>query len=431
MRGTKALAVLTGVVFVCLLCGYGCQHLLFKKQLSEDSILDPDLEWFGRNREELERFLWRYGDRFAHLENGPRRVAIFDWDNTVIKNDIGDAMMFWMLRNGKILIPPGNNWTMTSRYLTSPAKTFLTAACNTDFKQNDTRGVHDCTDAILTVYLDRKLPDGQSAFSGYNHHWMQPAYAWAVQLMAGYTRAELTAFADTVISEMLEAELGATQTVGTRESLPAYIRIYPQMADLIAGLDSRNFEIWVVSASAEAIVAPFAERVGIPPERVIGVRTLSDGGGRATYDLAGCGPVRDGENSLISYRKGKRCWINREIYDMPDSIGEDMLDIAAGQALFAAGDSETDLSFLQDTIVLRLVINRQKEELMCQAYHGYENGWIINPMFIDPLPTREGLYPCESTACLDVVGNPKSCLDSAGHVIPDQIDWVSSGGLVL
>ena len=52
--------------------------------------------------------------------------------------------------------------------------------------------------------------------------------------------------------------------------------------------------------------------------------------------------------------------------------------------VFAAGDSDTDLTFVQDARVLKLVINRNKSGLMCNAYSNDGHKWLINPMFIEP-----------------------------------------------
>src|SRR6476469_2573661 len=44
---------------------------------------------------------------FAHATRVPGHppVAAFDWYNTVIKNDVGDATVFWMLKHDLILKP--------------------------------------------------------------------------------------------------------------------------------------------------------------------------------------------------------------------------------------------------------------------------------------------------------------------------------------
>ena len=57
-------------------------------------------------------------------------VAAFDWDNTVMKNDIGDATLWWMLRNDKIRHPAGQDCGQTSKWLTTAATTALKSACD-------------------------------------------------------------------------------------------------------------------------------------------------------------------------------------------------------------------------------------------------------------------------------------------------------------
>lgn len=57
--------------------------------------------------------------------------------------------------------------------------------------------------------------------------------------------------------------------------------------------------------------------------------------------------------------------------------------------VLAAGDSNSDATFVGDATVVSLVINRNQDDLMCRAYDGlFTRGgkWAINPMFIDPLP---------------------------------------------
>lgn len=423
MRGTLVHVVAIMSVLLVLWGIGGCRYQILRHQETQRTLLDPDLDWYGDNREQLDRFILRYGGELDPASGGLPRVAVFDWDNTVIRNDIGDAVFFQMLHEGRVRIPEDNDWSRTSPYLTAAALAYLSAACDPRPQENDHRPPSACTDALLAVYLDQQTPQGEPAFAGYNHHWMEPAYAWAVHLMAGQRPEQIRALAESVIGDALQAEVGATRQVGSRAGLNAWIRIYPQMANLIATLRDNGFDVWVVSASAQLIVEPFAERVGVPPERVIGVRSLRDDAGRIRYDLEGCGPVADGENALIPYRKGKRCWINRVVLG---SGGEEspaqMLEAPTHAPLFAAGDSDTDVCFMYDAAVLRLAINRQKAELMCRAYHGQGKGWIINPMFIDPLAPRSEPYPCSRSACTNPRGEAVPCLDSSGQVIPDQPD---------
>jgi hypothetical protein len=79
---------------------------------------------------------------------------------------------------------------------------------------------------------------------------------------------------------------------------------------------------------------------------------------------------------------------------------------------------------LLDATVLRLVLNRNKPELMCHAYHGTAGKWLINPQFVAPQPRRAEPYPCSTSACKDRDGKSVPCRDPAGKVIPDQEDRV-------
>ena len=91
----------------------------------------------------------------------------------------------------------------------------------------------------------------------------------------------------------------------------------------------------------------------------------------------------------------------------------------AHRPTFSAGDSDTDVAFVQDATDLKLVINRNRVALMCNAYANAGNKWLVQPMFIDPLP-RHAPYPCGTTN--DAAGRP--IVDEDGRPIADQEDRV-------
>ena len=51
-----------------------------------------------------------------------------------------------------------------------------------------------CADALISIYEDEATRAGASAFAGWDRMRMEPAYAWTVQLEAGYTAAEIDTF---------------------------------------------------------------------------------------------------------------------------------------------------------------------------------------------------------------------------------------------
>ncbi len=385
------------------------------------SHLSPQQEWFGDNRERIDALF----DEVAASQQ--RKVAVLDWDNTMIKNDVGDAVLFWMLGHDKVLRP--SDWAVTSGFLTTPAREALAAACDglTDVGQPlPTSRIEGtgCADEIVTIYTTGATVAGDDAFAGWNYRTMEPAYAWTVQLQTGHTLDDLRGFADQAIDAGLAADEGAEQTIGSVSGLNAYLRLYAQMEDLVATLHANEFDVWVLSASSQPIVEAFAARVGIAADHVIGVRAIIDGAGRTTSDVRGCGSVADGDNTLIPYIEGKRCWMNKVIFEVAGAAAHKVQTDPALRPLFAAGDSDTDISFLQDTTGLRLVVNRNKGELMCNAYHDAGDNWIVNPMFLAPKPRLEDGYACSVDACKDADGVGTPCLDELGERIPNQEDTV-------
>ncbi|AZM57486.1 hypothetical protein DMA15_06315 [Streptomyces sp. WAC 01529] len=390
----------------------------------------PDLTvsrgWYGENKARLQRMIDEYGhcgDR-GH-KGGARPVATFDWDNTVIKNDVGDATMFWMLRHGKVRTPQHGDWHTTSRYLTDPAAKALAKACpatgTTLPTHRDTARGTACADEILAVYSEGTTTSGKAAFDGFDHRRMEPQYAWLAQLTRGWSTPQVQRFAAAAREENLAAPIGAKQRVGTGE-VTGWARYYDQQRDLIRTLKKAGFDVYVVSASPEPVAEVWARGVGIDARHTIGIRNVT-ARGKLTAHLKGCGTVEDGDDSMITYIDGKRCWINQEIYGVRGAAAE-KVQPASRRQVFAAGDSDTDISFLRDATGLRLVLNRNKNELMCRAYDNGDGRWLINPMFIEPKGEKADPYPCATTGYTERDGGQGPVRRPDGSVIPDQNDTV-------
>ncbi|MFJ8470946.1 haloacid dehalogenase-like hydrolase [Kitasatospora sp. NPDC094011] len=378
--------------------------------------LDTRLAWSADNREKLQDFISAYG---SCAGPGARRLALFDWDNTLVKNDVGDAMMSWLLRNDGILQPAGTDWSTTSRYLTAEASTALGRACGDATAAGSplpTSGNTGCADEILSVYGGRRTTGGAAAFAGFDHRRIDPAYAWGAQLLAGHTVEEVTGFALESRAESLSASPSdAAQAVRT-----IWVRYYEHMRDLVGTLRRAGFDVRVVSASPEPVVRVWAEGLGFAADQVIGVRTRTENG-RLTAHLADCGDAPP--DSVITYIDGKRCFVNQDILGIQGPAAFQRAPVEERQA-FAAGDSTTDVTFVGDATGLHLVINRQSAELMCHAYRNEDGRWLVNPMFIDPLPAMPGRYPCSTTAYTGPDGTSGPVRDDNGDVIPDQADTV-------
>ena len=396
--------------------------------------LRPDLAWRGMNRERLDAMIASVGIASPAYDAAKRPVAALDWDNTVVKNDAGDATLFYMIKAGKVLQPPGKNWRLTSPYLTADAVTALKAACDTAAEAGQplpTGTNAACATEIASIYAAAVTTGAKAAFAGWNYRRMEPAYAWAAHLLGGYSPDEVRAIATAARSESLAAAQGATQTLGTYPPVTAWVRYYDQIKDLIGTLQASGFDVWIVSASPQGVIEEWAGEVGVAKDHVIGIRSLVQGG-RLGYNLQGCGDVPDGTNdgagaftgnSMITYIEGKRCWINKAIYGDATATAMNRRD-AARRQVFGAGDSDTDIELLKDATKLKLVINRNKKELMCNAYGNAGGTWIVNPMFIEPKGQMMGAYPCSTSACKDAAGKSVACKDEDDKIIPDQMDTV-------
>ncbi|MEV0977340.1 haloacid dehalogenase-like hydrolase [Streptomyces sp. NPDC049915] len=393
-------------------------------------VLAPSPGWYGDNRARLQQLIDRHG-RCGDGSHGTkdRPVAVFDWDNTVVKNDVGDATMFWLLRHDGIRQPAHRDWHTTSRHLTDAAVRALAAACSSSAPAGaplPTATDTGCADEIRAVYSDGATTGGEHAFAGFGHRRTQPQYAWLAQLLQGWTPREVGEFAAAARAENLAAPVGTEQRVGSgRET--GWVRYYAEQRDLIRTLQRSGFDVWITSASPEPVVEVWARGGGVDAAHTIGIRSVT-AAGRLTAHLRGCGTVRDGEDALIPYIDGKRCWINTVVYGVHGAAAERPLP-ADRRQVFAAGDSDTDVTFLRDATVLRLVLNRNKTELMCRAYDDGDGRWIVNPMFLQPKPRRADPYPCATNGYENPDGTRGPVLRQDGSPVPDQWDRVYPQGL--
>ncbi|MEU8502451.1 haloacid dehalogenase-like hydrolase [Streptomyces lavendulae] len=382
--------------------------------------------WYGDNQARLQQLIDRYGSCNPYRPGREKPVAVFDWDNTVVKNDVGDATMFWLLRNGKIRQPAGGDWTTTSRYLTPAAAQALATACGPLARPGaplptGTPAGAPCADELNAVYGTAATRTGAAAFAGWDHRTIEPAYAWLPQLTQGWTASEVRGFAAAARTENLAAPVGTKQQVGTTTAT-GWVRYYDQQRDLIKGLQKAGFDVWISSASPQPVVEVWAQGVGVKADHVIGIRNTTRNG-KLTAHLQGCGSVKDGADTMITYIDGKRCWINKEVFGVRGPAAE-KVQPASRRQVFAAGDSDTDISFLRDATALRLVVNRNKNELMCRAYDNSDGKWIVNPMFIEPKKQKTSPYPCSTTGYTDHDGTAGPVRRGDTSVIPDQTDSV-------
>nr|MDQ3036877.1 haloacid dehalogenase-like hydrolase [Myxococcota bacterium] len=211
--------------------------------------------------------------------------------------------------------------------------------------------------------------------------------------------------------------IGARAPIGGVE-LERFARLHAPMIELARALEAVGAEVWIVSASAQPIVEALAEIAGLRSDRVIGVRMPRREWSATEGEVIDHGfePCGQGalETPVMTWHEGKRCWINRVIFERPIDRQRVRAEQAALRPVFAAGDSDGDLAMLQDATELRVVLDRHQPRVMCSALADPAR-WLVQPLFVDPPPPRSEPYPCARFA--DELGPVR---DEHGRSIADQ-----------
>ena len=344
----------------------------------------------------------------------------------MIKNDIADQTFFWMLRNDKLLQPKRRDWATTSRWMTRAGAKALRRACGSLARPGralPTSSSNRCADELLEFRKEGATTGGKEAFAGYDHRRMEASSrGWPSSCRAASRRRCAGSRAARGPRRSPRPQ-GATWKVGSGEET-AWIRYYPQMRDLIGTLQRAGFDTWVISASPQEWADVWGVGVGIDAAHTIGIRTVKRHG-RITPHLKGCGGARDGADTVMTYIDGKRCWVNQGILGIRGAAALQPAPADRRQVV-AGGDADTDVTMVRDATGAHVVINRNKPELMCRAFADQDGRWVVNSMFIEPLPRFADGYPCSTTGAFDRAGDPVPVIGDDGQPIPDQADQVRS-----
>ncbi|GMT48480.1 MAG: phosphoserine phosphatase [bacterium] len=324
------------------------------------------------NHNILTRFINTCGNKSPGYQKDKKPVAVFDWDDTCIFNDIGEATFRFQAYNLRFKLsfhefssklPDQVNGHSTITYDSqSVSLKDLKADLLADYSVllpliNEAKLEHAKKTAEYRDFIV-KLPfiyDGL-----YNSEGLGPkfAYPWVVRFLANHTRDDVKNLAkETFSKETTESVEEITLTspdmgrAGQVKHLRKKgIRIQPFIIDLMKALRENGFDVFVVTASQEAIVQGVAEENGydVPNDHVFGIR-LQVKDNRLTDE------VIDTSDYPINYRKGKVTVIKNCLPRNP---------------VFIAGDSNSDYTMLTafPETALRLIINRNLKGDMALLY---------------------------------------------------------------
>jgi phosphorylcholine phosphatase len=226
--------------------------------------------WNPEARHSLERTLRKGAGRGLPV--------VFDFDNTVVSGDIGEAVLAFLARTGRL----------------KPVNIAPSLGPAVRVGGNQIRDVQDCFD-IMQYYEALLAP---TVHGKADPTPLANGYVWATQALEGLSvgeivRATAAAYANTDRNNSLSRS-GRTDAQSRRYPAPQFRH---EMVELIAELLRLEYQPWIVSASnvwsvrwmvARVLNPLLAERgmkPGLRPDNVLGVATLlADKQGRLYKD---------------------------------------------------------------------------------------------------------------------------------------------------
>jgi len=309
------------------------------------------LNWDPRNHEAL-------NDCLAGARPGD--IAVFDWDNTCIFGDIGEAVLRWQTlhlgfkfgpeqlqeiipdqvrgidrirSNGRILLLPEVKEQIVSAYKKisgQPAAECMASRAYRDF----------CAGLLALNCALEATPGIGCEF----------AYPWTINFLAGFTPVEVCHLAAEVIDHELHSRIRECSISDSGERLryqwTSGIRSFPEMTDLARFFKKAGGRVIVSTASNPLFIETMAQRTGFAAESVIGMASAI-------------------ENGLLS---------GTLIYGSTPNFGpgkvENLRRLLEQEPLFIAGDSDGDYEMVTSFAATRLnlLIRREHPGKMAALY---------------------------------------------------------------
>jgi phosphoserine phosphatase len=283
-----------------------------------------------------------HGNCSASFNPARPPIAAFDCDETLICNDLGEAMLRYMVTRRKFHADRGF-WQLIPDRLGREAvqAAYNAVAGRSDAEVRDTAAYRRYRAGMLAVYENLRATDG-----------LEAAYTFAARLMRGLHERTLNELVEEVLDYELDRPLSQEEIAGgppfQGQIVPTGIRVYREMRNLLTLLDHYGFQTYIVTSSNAYVVRGLARRIGFPPERVLGIEL--------------------GLNGVV---------MNDRVND-PAPIGpgkvEVLLDTAGRSPLLVMGDSMNDYELMENCEGLCIVMDRGDEEIVERAA---QNGWLV------------------------------------------------------
>jgi phosphoserine phosphatase len=254
----------------------------------------------GHTGKILNRFLERYSTRAS--SHPP--IAVFDCDDTLIRGDIGESMLYFQLEHFLLRTSPARLWPDHPRI----------------------EALGNLYDSLVHLPVEKVIHDrryvafAEMVLDWYFGHLAEyrtvKACSDIVRLFADFSTTEVREIAHAALRKELEAPLGEW-TFG-RHTLPRGIRFIKETVDLLTTLQDAGFDIWVVSGSNQWSVEAVCSHLDIPPSQVFGI-DLQDRDGTLLPLVREPVPVLEGKVDVLQMQMRHRpaIAVSDSTYDLP------------------------------------------------------------------------------------------------------------------
>ena len=307
---------------------------------------------------------------------GQRLPVVFDFDNTVICGDIGEATLAVLAQSGVL----------------TPAKLGNTTSPPFRVPGQDLMELSSCAD--VTQYYEALL--APTAHEGRDPTPLANGYAWVVEIMENLRPLDVVNATRTAFEWPQPTKPAFIEVTPGKTTMPVPF-FYPEAVELIAELVRLQFDVWIISASNVWSVRwmvlhalnPLLRRrglkAGLAASHVVGISTLlADRRGRLYKDAV---LVRDDEQYAAMAEKALTglCLTRRLQFPVPAYSGKvaAVFDMIGRNPFLAVGDSPGDHPLLAVS-QHRLWIARLEKPSYQRATRDLirrtgSDGWLVQP----------------------------------------------------
>jgi hypothetical protein len=345
---------------------------------------------------------------------GQQLPVAFDFDNTIVCGDIGEATLAVLARSG-VLTPAKLNRTLSPSFRVPGKAPIEQSSC-----------------ADVTQYYEAFL--APTAHEGRDPSPLANGYAWAVEVMENLRPLDIVHATRTAFEWPQPTKPAFIEVTPGQTAFPAPF-FYPEAVELIAELVRLRFEVWIISASNVWSVRwmvlhalnPLLRRrglkAGLPASHVVGISTLlADRQGRLYKDAL---LVREDDQYAAMAEKalaGLRL-TSRLQFPVPAYSGKvaAVFDMVGRNPFLAVGDSPGDHALLEISQhrlwIARLEkpgYQRATRELIRRTGGA---GWLIQPTLTKGSP---GFVSGLKKASERLNGLPPEVREAAATLLPRE-----------